>query len=212
MNNTFEGIYNYLNSLHNYLDNKFRVSKEDRINAETNKYIKIINYLKDNRKLIGTILLILMIWYYYNYLLNCDYKIINIQSGGKKDSLGKRLFDGASEFKSSAQKGFGTSYRDRLKARRASTKLSAKSAGKYTGKKLGQAGDAIKAAPKKAKAYASKKVDTFKALSGQIYMVLFQLALLVIMFLVLGPTIFIGIAMIVCYSLFEKKIKVIKKY
>jgi len=199
MDNVLNNIYNNLQELHNSLDKKMQVSEEDEKLAKNSKYYQIINYIKRNRKLIGTILIILMIWYYFNYLSNTNHNI-SVQTGGSK------FGEGVSE-------GYGKSsigqYRQKLKAR--SQQSFKKEAGKSVGKATGKAMTSIGAAPRKAKEYASRKVDAFKAMSGQIYMVLFQIALFVMMFLVLGPAIFVGVAMIVCFSLLEKKMQFIKK-
>jgi hypothetical protein len=193
-------IYQNLKQLNEEIDKKFEVTQKDRELAKTYTSYKILNYLKDHRKCIGTIIIILMVWYYYCYLLSGNtHKII--QSGGGKFGQG-------------INEGFGSGsgiakYTAGVKAR-ADASWS-KATGKSIGKGVRSAGKAVADAPGKAKAYADRKVDTFKAMSGQIYQVLFQLALTVMMFLVFGPALAVGFAMIVCYSLLQKKIMIVKE-
>lgn len=166
----------------------FEVSNDDREKEKKSMTYKIINTLKDNWQLIGSIILIIMIWYYFNYL--DSYKIQqsnrNIQSGGAISS-----------------------YRNSVKARAGSSwSKEAKSKMSSAGSRAGQA---ISAAPGRAAAYAQKQVNTFKVMSGAIYQIIFQIALFIMMFLIFGPALALFGIMILCFAVLKQKVLYVKE-
>ncbi len=170
-------------------DTIFKVTNEDREKAKTNYGYEILNWSKDNWRQIGTIILIIMIWYYFNYMdtffcLQPSAKIV--QAGGGPMSWGKSV-----------------------KARAgANWKGAAK---KKIGSKATSAGKAMTEAPGKAAAYAQKKVDGFKFMSGAIYQIIFQIAMFVMTIIIFGPALALFVVMMVCFAMLKQKVTYVKK-
>lgn len=166
----------------------FNVTNEEREKGKTNYGYKILNSLKDNWQLVGSIILIIMVWYYFNYLdTYCLYEPIKIiQNGG-----GPR------------------SYASSVKARAGANWKKAASA--KVGKKMSSASASLSAAPGKAADYAQRKVDGFKAMSGAIYQILFQVAMFVMMFIIFGPALALFVIMVVCFALLKQKVTFVKE-
>lgn len=194
---------NKFNQIRNNIINFLSVTNEEKEKSKKSIYYKIIVFLKTNKFKIGSIILILLCWYYFCNLFSekNNNKILNIQIGG----------EGA------FSEGFGKtktgSYFSKVGDRRSKLSKSgiSNSIKKGTGKALGSSVRAIESAPGRMKDFAGRKVGQFKAMSGTIYKLLFQIALVVMMFIILGPTLAIGFAMIVCYALLKKKIMFVKK-
>jgi len=169
-------------------DKLFEVTHEDREKAKTYTGYKIKNYMKDNWRQIGTIILIVMIWYYFNYVdtffcNNFTTKIV--QSGG-----------GPSSYARSVQARAGANWGKAAKGK--------------IGAKADAAGKAISDAPGRAAAYAQRKVDSFKVLSGAIYQIIFQVAIFVMTLIIFGPALTLFIIMIVCFAVLKQKVRFVK--
>jgi hypothetical protein len=166
----------------------FEVTYEDREKSKTNFGYVVLNNMKDNWRLVGSIILIIMIWYYFTYLdTKCNNKIVNnVQSGG-----------GLKSYKKSVSARAGSSWKDAGK--------------KSASKKLGKAGSAMGAAPGKAAAYAQKKTDSFKSMSGSIYQIIYQVAMFAMMFIIFGPALALFAIMILCFAVLKQKILFVKE-
>lgn len=178
-------------------DKLFEVTDEDREKAKTSYRYKIQNTLKDNWQLVGSIILIIMIWYYFNYLDTYCLKIKTkiIQYGG--DEGGNAPAGNAPAAPEPAK--------DAPAAPKKESKMSKVKAGASKAKAAAGAGAS------KAAAYAQRKVDGFKAMSGAIYQVLFQVAMFVMMFLIFGPAIALFGIMILCFAVLKQKIMYVKE-
>lgn len=162
-------------------DKLFVVTNEDREKAKTSYRYKIQNTLKDNWQLVGSIILIIMIWYYFNYLdAHClKFKTKIIQFGG--DEGGNAPPPAPEPVKNTPEPPKGNK---RSKAKEGFNKASA---------------------------YAQRKVDGFKAMSGAIYQILFQVAMFVMMFLIFGPAMALFGIMILCFAVLKQKIMYVKE-
>lgn len=174
---------NKFNQIRNNIINFLSVTNEEKEKSKKSIYYKIIVFLKTNKFKLGSIILILLCWYYFcNVFTQNNNKILNIQRGGEDEGFFKKYYD------------------RRMDAKK-----------KYVSSKAQSFKSGIAAAPGKMKDFAGRKVGQFKAMSGTIYKLLFQIALVVMMFIILGPTLAIGFAMIVCYALLKKKIMFVKE-
>lgn len=184
---------NKFNQIRNNIINFLSVTNEEKEKSKKSIYYKIIVFLKTNKFKLGSIILILLCWYYFCNLFNenSNHKILNIQIGGAEEGEGEK----------NKKPGFFRKYYDK--------RMDAKK--KYFSSKAQSFKSGIAAAPGRMKDFAGRKVGQFKAVSGTIYKLLFQIALVVMMFIILGPTLAIGFAMIVCYALLKKKIMYIKE-
>lgn len=194
---------NKFNQIRNNIINFLSVTNEEKEKSKKSIYYKIIIFLKTNKFKLGSIILILLCWYYFCNLFNenSNHKKLNIQIGGK----------------GAFSEGFGKtktgSYLSKVGDRGSKISRSgiSNSIKKGTGKALGSSVRAVESAPGRMKDYTAKKAGQFKAMSGTIYKLLFQITLVVMMFIILGPTLAIGFAMIVCYALLKKKIMYVKE-
>lgn len=204
---------NKFNQIRNNIINFLSVTNEEKEKSKKSIYYKIIIFLKTNKFKLGSIILILLCWYYFCNLFNenSNHKKLNIQIGGKRafsEGVGKTK-TGSYLSKVSER---GQKLENILTKKNMSySKSIGKGIRRGTGKVLGSSVRAIESAPGRMKDYTAKKAGQFKAMSGTIYKLLFQIALVVMMFIILGPTLAIGFAMIVCYALLKKKIMYVKE-
>jgi hypothetical protein len=177
----------------------FEVSDKDRAMENTNYEYKILNTIKDNWQLVGSIILIIMIWYYFNYLdTYYTYQPTKIiQSGG-----------------------IGESYMSSVKSRGASLERVGSKEGrksirqnisKGVSKKVDSLGKAAYAAPSKASSYIQRHTDSFKVMSGGIYQIVFQIAMLAMMFIIFGPALALFAIMMLCFVVLKQKILYVKE-
>lgn len=184
---------NKINQIRDKIINFLSVTNEEKEKSKKSIYYKIIIFLKTNKFKLGSIILILLCWYYFcNVFTQNNNKILNIQIGGADE--------GEKVKKNTYYKKIKKYYDRRMDAKK-----------KYVSSKAQSFKSGIAAAPGRMKDYTAKKAGQFKAMSGTIYKLLFQIALVVMMFIILGPTLAIGFAMIVCYALLKKKIMYVKE-
>lgn len=189
----FKWFQENLQNLQFQYEKSLIISPEEIEKSRTSYYYKALVLLKRYRKYIASILLIIMIWLYF-----CNYYNINdIDSNNQKyvSHSGGGLLSAAARF-------------DKYSETRIKGKMSA-------------AGKAIKGAPMAAikgsyrgalagRDMVAEGVGKFKAASGLIYQALFQIALVIIVFISFGPTVVFAVALIVCYALMKKKMTYLK--
>jgi hypothetical protein len=191
INNIINHIYDYFYNIQSRYDNWISVTDEEIEKSKNDKYYKLIVFIKRYRKYITSILLIIIIWLYY-----CNYYNINNENYlNNKSHLNKILQEGSGSFDKYAK--------SRIQAKTAAVGKSIKGApmsaakGAYKGAVAGR--DMV-----------AEGAGKFKAMSGYIYQMLFEIALVIVIFISFGPIVFFAVALIVCYALMKKKIVYVK--
>lgn len=183
-------VIQYLYDIDKWFNDLFIVTEEELEESKNNNWVRFKVFFKQNRRVIALICIVI--------LLIIDLDLLNYSSDAKTDlksNSGEKLMHGGG-------------YLNRAKLRgqqslSSAAKASASSAAKKAGAKL-------KAAPAKMKAYADKKADQFKAISGDIYQLLFTLALAVMVGMVFGSMIIIALIFIFCNSTLKSKMSYLK--
>lgn len=199
----FNYLYTLIKNLQEKYDNHMKIKDEEIERSKSSYYYKLIVLFKKYRKIIAIVSLLLLLLSYMNYSMdygNCEYK--NIQDGGGVKS------------------GFMSAYRETGKTLNEGRATAKKISAKATAAK-----DAIMRQPitgaalrKTGKAYGKGKdmavagIGKFKAMSGAIYQALFQIALVIIVFISFGPIVVFAIVFIICYALMKEKITAVKDF